>query len=719
MNSKLYALLFDEPRVTVQWVTRFDEAWAQSGVSDKTLCEEIQRHYNIAPNATDGFSRLACVLMKHNQLAMALSLFERDASSGRQTWWQCLRHAECEACNGDLESALERVEAVYAENPKAVNGYAAIAWALREKRRQEEVLDILTKDLKAHRITPGTSLNAAIMLAESGAVSKAADLVEWAYGCDPSLCDGYAQIGAILHKQQKDAEALGFYQLDLKVKRLTASRQLVLATLLAQANQWDEASAEVAAAYAADPALQEGFVRLGNIRRAQHQYAAALDFYERDAVAGRLTPASRLIYAELLAFNDQWSKGENEVVAAYDSNPSLQEGFARLGNIRRALRQYATALDLFERDAQANRLTAASRLVFAELLARAERWPQAEAEVERSYAEDPTLKDGHIRLLGLRPFDENLSKFLEYGDRDLQKGRLSAQGPFQRTARLRAQATLQGELAAIAESMQAKLDIPGQWGTLERFARSGKCPSRPVRILDSELIITNPHDTLVQFREIVLQESYFFQTESLSPAVIDGGANIGMAIAYFKWLYPHAQITAFEPHPELFDLCCRNIAHNGWTRVTLIPCALLDHAGPVSFNILSQMPMGSSVTTRLRDALPTLTSRTIEVESCCLSDHITASIDFLKLDIEGAETRVIRQSQDRLHFIRQGFIEYHYGTHQENNSLGELLSLLEKVHFDYRLAEPPEHSVLWPQSGRQGRTDANWSCSIFFARKNE
>ncbi len=55
------------------------------------------------------------------------------------------------------------------------------------------------------------------------------------------------------------------------------------------------------------------------------------------------------------------------------------------------------------------------------------------------------------------------------------------------------------------------------------------------------------------FKEIFLKNTYECQFGK-QPLIIDGGANIGMAVLYFKRNYPDARIIAFEPNPSGFEL---------------------------------------------------------------------------------------------------------------------------------------------------------------------
>jgi hypothetical protein len=73
------------------------------------------------------------------------------------------------------------------------------------------------------------------------------------------------------------------------------------------------------------------------------------------------------------------------------------------------------------------------------------------------------------------------------------------------------------------------------------------------------------------------------------------------------------------------------------------------------------------------------------VDAVCLSSYLEEPVAFLKLDVEGAELRVLRElaGKRKLGLIQQMVIEYHYDLSNHDNSLGELLCLLEDSGFRY------------------------------------
>ena len=71
--------------------------------------------------------------------------------------------------------------------------------------------------------------------------------------------------------------------------------------------------------------------------------------------------------------------------------------------------------------------------------------------------------------------------------------------------------------------------------------------------------------------------------------------------------------------------------------------------------------------------------------------HDFKHIDFLKLDIEGAELEVLQDIAGELHRVKHLFIEYHSAIH-EPQKLSQLLNVLEKAGFRYYIGGNPSKS---------------------------
>jgi FkbM family methyltransferase len=194
------------------------------------------------------------------------------------------------------------------------------------------------------------------------------------------------------------------------------------------------------------------------------------------------------------------------------------------------------------------------------------------------------------------------------------------------------------------------------------------------------------------YREIFARQHYYFRADSQAPVVMDCGANLGMASLYFKWLYPESRIQAFEPDPATFKLLRENVARNHLD-IQVHNCALWDQDTEVDFYVDSENP-GTLV-------MSTEESRSrgvpIKVPGRKLSEFIEGPVDFLKLDVEGAEHRVLcdLESAGKLPNIRQMVVEYHHRIGQRKSCLGEFLGKLEYAGFEYQI-----HASLYPVTSK-------------------
>lgn len=185
------------------------------------------------------------------------------------------------------------------------------------------------------------------------------------------------------------------------------------------------------------------------------------------------------------------------------------------------------------------------------------------------------------------------------------------------------------------------------------------------------------------YREIFVRQSYMFKAKTESPVIFDCGANLGMATMFFKWLYPNARIEAFEPDPSTFGLLEKNVANNGLVNVITENCALWDENGIIDFFVDPGTPgslLMSADQSRLR-------GKRIEVPSRKLSEFINEPVDFLKLDVEGAEHRVLRDlvTSRKIDLIREMAIEYHHHIGEQRSCLADFLAQLEVAGLEYQI----------------------------------
>jgi len=182
------------------------------------------------------------------------------------------------------------------------------------------------------------------------------------------------------------------------------------------------------------------------------------------------------------------------------------------------------------------------------------------------------------------------------------------------------------------------------------------------------------------YDQIFVRQIYRFESSSETPLIIDGGANIGISVLYFKKLYPESRIIAFEPDPMIFRTLRANLKTFRLREVELVPKALWTDDSDLEFT------QEGGEAGRLR-AAKGLHHR-IKVAGARLKSYLDRQIDLLKLDIEGAETAVLKDCAAELSRVQRLFVEYHSFA-DDPQTLHELLSLLHQAGFRMHI-----HSVL-------------------------
>ena len=176
-----------------------------------------------------------------------------------------------------------------------------------------------------------------------------------------------------------------------------------------------------------------------------------------------------------------------------------------------------------------------------------------------------------------------------------------------------------------------------------------------------------------QFKEIFVDNFYAFATSSKHPVVFDCGANVGVSVAYFKQKHPNARVVAFEADPKIGQILLQNIKNNRIEGVEIVNKAVwIDDQG-VMFG--SEAADSSSIfSTAASNRVPSVRLRDLLLRE--------ETIDFLKIDIEGAEMSVLADCRDALAHVQHIFVEFHaYIGHPQ--ALAEVVQVLQNAGFRY------------------------------------
>jgi FkbM family methyltransferase len=199
---------------------------------------------------------------------------------------------------------------------------------------------------------------------------------------------------------------------------------------------------------------------------------------------------------------------------------------------------------------------------------------------------------------------------------------------------------------------------------------------RTHKLLGKTISFYSPTELLHGLKEIFVDEIYKQKLPS-NPYIIDCGANIGLSVIYMKKLYPDATIIAFEPDERNFELLKSNIGNFGFEQIEIRREAVWIE------NTILQFASEGSMSSRINNDN---SDNTIPVKTIRLRDYINKPIDFLKIDIEGAEYQVMNDISGQLHFVNHLFLEYH-GTFDQNAELSQLFELLVEKGFTYYIKE--------------------------------
>jgi FkbM family methyltransferase len=204
--------------------------------------------------------------------------------------------------------------------------------------------------------------------------------------------------------------------------------------------------------------------------------------------------------------------------------------------------------------------------------------------------------------------------------------------------------------------------------------------------LEIKWIAPNP-----QFMEEIIEmrcytPNQFFEI-GRNDIVLDLGANVGTFTLWAALKAVDGLVVAVEPNPSLFEMLKQNVAVNGINNVILLNALVSDKDGQSKFYMLDS---GGSV----REGYSTkgkeveLTSYRI---SSIMSKYGIQSVDFVKMDVEGAEFDIFQGDMAFLQHVSRLAMEVHPAC----GSVEDVLRLLNALGFtvDQRPAFPDSHLI--------------------------
>lgn len=191
------------------------------------------------------------------------------------------------------------------------------------------------------------------------------------------------------------------------------------------------------------------------------------------------------------------------------------------------------------------------------------------------------------------------------------------------------------------------------------------------------------HSFYYQARQIFGERVYDFQCATKTPRIIDCGAHVGLASLFLKECYPGGRITAFEADAALAETCRANFQTFGHADIDVVQAAVWTHDKGVSFD------------TSHDDAGHVVEGAGTKVPSVRLKDLLGEPVQFLKLDVEGAEFELIADCGAALKNVERMIIEVH-AMDAKQAPIGASLGTLESQGFRYVLSDL--HAAVWAPS---------------------
>lgn len=198
-----------------------------------------------------------------------------------------------------------------------------------------------------------------------------------------------------------------------------------------------------------------------------------------------------------------------------------------------------------------------------------------------------------------------------------------------------------------------------------------------MRLPDGNLLVSvPPHYVLGMIIYEMYRLKVYESVQRLEPGmtVLDVGASIGVfTLKASRVVGPSGRVIAIEPDPESFDALQKNLAANNCTNVEAVNVAAWSSYGTLQLDV--------SVKPTNRFIVPpepkTVTVQAVPLDAI-LNRYEVRSLDFVKIDVEGAAQQVLEgMSNALLHTKHVAIAAYHK---QEN--IKEMAAFLQAKGFN-------------------------------------
>jgi FkbM family methyltransferase len=191
--------------------------------------------------------------------------------------------------------------------------------------------------------------------------------------------------------------------------------------------------------------------------------------------------------------------------------------------------------------------------------------------------------------------------------------------------------------------------------------RDGKyiCVTETIERIDRTLWLRRFTSDVMVYNQIMLKREFepivkIFRARNFTPVnCIDAGANIGLTTVYLKSKYPSLSIVAVEPNESNFQSLEKNVSGNNLSGCKLLKMGLWSSQMNLTArnepNQKEELEWGFAVKAAADSASGSIAGVTIDE---LMRQNGWANIDFLKIDIEGAEEEIFAKEESYDAFLK-------------------------------------------------------------------
>jgi FkbM family methyltransferase len=169
-----------------------------------------------------------------------------------------------------------------------------------------------------------------------------------------------------------------------------------------------------------------------------------------------------------------------------------------------------------------------------------------------------------------------------------------------------------------------------------------------------------PTSDISVYKEIFIQNEYDYYYNNNPCIIVDAGANIGLSAVFYANKFPNSKILAIEPEDSNFNLLKKNVAQ--YKQIHPIQAALWHEEGTLSVTDIHSGHWGflvdSETSNNSNNYTVSQSVKSITINSI-LKDYNISKIDILKIDIEGAEKEVFKDTSYWINKVDSIVIELH------------------------------------------------------------